>query len=58
MMCDRDELETERVHVMRKARLDDLGQINALFLEMREALLKEAADGAENLKVVCDGRVV
>ena len=43
---------------MRKARLDDLGQINALFLEMREALLKEAADGAENLKVVCDGRVV
>ena len=34
---------------MRKARLDDLGQINALFLEMREALLKEAADGAEKI---------
>ena len=58
MMCDRDDLETERLHVMRKARLDDFGRINALFLEMREALLKEAADGAENLKVVCDGRVV
>ena len=43
---------------MRKARLDDLGRINALFLEMREALLEEAADGAENLKVVCDGRVL
>jgi hypothetical protein len=43
---------------MRKARLDDLGRINALFLEMREALLKKAADGAQNLEVVYDGRVV
>jgi hypothetical protein len=58
MMRDRDDLETERLHVMRKARLDDLGRIDALFLEMSEAFLKEAADGAKNLKVVCDGRVV
>jgi hypothetical protein len=58
MMCDRDDLETERLHVMRKARLSDLGRINALFLEMSEAFLKEAAGGAEGLKVVCDGRVV
>ena len=57
-MCDRDDLETERLHVMRKARLDDLGRINALLLKMREAFLKKAADGAKNLKVVCDGRVV
>ena len=58
MMCDRDELETERLHVMRKTRLDDLGRINALFLEMSAAFLKEATDGAKDLKVVCDGRVV
>src|SRR6516225_12360721 len=58
MMCDRNDLETEGLHVMRKARLDDLGRINALFLKMRKAFLKETADGAENLKVVCDGRVV
>src|SRR5215472_19279002 len=58
MMCDRDDLETERQHFGYKARLDDLGRINALFLEMRKAFLKEAADGAENLQVVCDGCVV
>src|SRR5215471_9854747 len=58
MMCDRDDLETERQHVGYKARLDDLGRINALFLEMRKAFLEEAADGAENLQVVCDGCVV
>ena len=38
--------------------LDDLGGIDALRSEMREALLKEAADGAENLEVVGDGCVV
>jgi len=27
-----EKLETERLHVMCKARLDDLGRINALFL--------------------------
>src|SRR5215471_12689815 len=58
MMCDRDDLETERQHVGYKARLDDLGRINALFLEMRKAFLEEAADGAENLQVVCDSCVV
>src|SRR5215831_14864102 len=58
MMCDRDDLETEWLHVIRKARLDDLGRVNALFSEMSEALLKEPANGAENLEVVCDGCVV
>jgi hypothetical protein len=47
MMCDRDNLETERQHVGYKARLDDLGRINALFLEMREAFLEEAPDRTE-----------
>src|SRR5215469_13032961 len=58
MMCDRDDLKTARQHVGYKARLDDLGRINALFPEMRKAFLEEAADGAENLQVVCDGCVV
>jgi hypothetical protein len=57
-MCDRDDLETERLHVMRKARLDDLGRINPPFLEISETFLMAAADGAENLKIVCDSRVI
>jgi hypothetical protein len=28
------------------------------ILEVYKAFLKETADGAENLKVVCDGRIV
>src|SRR6476660_7056806 len=58
MMCYRDNLETQRQHVRRKSRLDDFGGIDALLAEMREALVKEAADGAENLQVVGDGCVV
>src|ERR1019366_6633240 len=58
MMCDRDDLETERQHVRCKSRLDDFGRIDALLAEMCEALLKEAADGAENLEVVGDSCVV
>jgi hypothetical protein len=58
MMRDRDDLETERVHVMRKARLDDFSRINAFFQEMREALLKKAANCSKNLKIVCDCRIV
>ncbi len=58
MMCDRDNLETQRQHVRRKSRLDDFGGIDALLAEMREALVKEAADGTENLQVVGDGCVV
>jgi hypothetical protein len=58
MMCDRDDLETERKHVGRHPRLDDFSRIDALLAEMREALLEETADGAENLQVVGDGCVV
>ena len=45
MMHDRDDLETKRQHVWCKSGLDDLGRFDALFAEMYEALLKEAADG-------------
>src|SRR6185369_3722315 len=58
MMRDRDDLEAERRHVRRQARLDELGRIDALVAEMRQALVEEAADGAENLQVVGDGGVV
>ena len=34
------------------------GRIDALFTEMREALLEEAADGAEDLQIVGDACVV
>ena len=38
--------------------LDEFGRIDALLAEMRQALLEEAADGAEDLQVVGDGCVV
>src|SRR4051794_22121007 len=58
MMRDRDDLKTQWRHVGCQARFDDRGRIDALVAEMREALVVEAADGAENLQVVGDGRVV
>ena len=39
-MRDRDDLETEREHVSCKSRLDDFGRIDALLVEMREALFQ------------------
>src|SRR5450432_4246917 len=58
MMCDRDDLETQRHHVRRQSRLDDFGGIDTLVAEMRQALLKETTDGAENLEIVGDSCVV
>src|SRR5260370_36886901 len=58
MMCDRNTLDTQRQHVRSKSRLDDFGGIDALLAEMREALVKETPDGAENLQAGGDGCVV
>src|ERR1700759_3615152 len=58
MMRDRDDLKAQRQHIRRKACLDHCGGIDALVLEMLQALVQVAADGAKDLQVVCYGRVV
>src|ERR1700759_4726396 len=58
MMRDRDDLKAQRQHVGRKPRLDHRGGIDAFLLEMLQALVEVAADGAKDLEVVCYGRVV
>src|ERR1700761_8914301 len=58
MMRHRDDLEAQRQHVRSKPRLDHGGGIDALFLEMLEALVQVSADGAKDLEIVCYGGVV
>ena len=58
MLGDGDDLETQRQHVRRQPRLDDGFRIDVLFAEMRQAALEEAADGAEDLKVIRHAGVV
>jgi hypothetical protein len=57
-MRERDHLEAERQHIREQPGLDDLRRIDAIILEMREALVEKARSGAEDLQIVGNGGVV
>jgi hypothetical protein len=58
MLGDGDDLKTQRQHVRRQPRLDHGFRIDALFAEMNEAAVEEAADGAKDLQIIRHAGVV